>query len=176
MARTLKVYQMIPPGDCTAQIGSMIVMLNLTQYRIIKYVSNLSMHELDYTINKKTPTIGTLLKHIIAMEYITQLRTFEHRGFNVKEAALWEGVLPGPGQMLDRMIKGNPASYYNKLWRKTRAKTIKGLKQKMDNWLYDMVGEYNNYFMWYHLLEDHLCHFGQIKAIIKRIPNVQSKR
>ncbi|HEU5292939.1 MAG TPA: hypothetical protein VFU05_19970 [Cyclobacteriaceae bacterium] len=166
---------MILPRNNSNQIDQLILFLNLAKQNILNFVLEISTDELDYAVNRHTPTIGTLLKHIIAMEYLIQLKTFEKRGFNAKEASLWQSALPGPNKMLDRAIRGNPVTFYTKLWMKTRNATIKRLRGKEESWLYEVDGGYNNYFMWYHLLEDHLCHFGQIKAIAKRIPTRRQK-
>lgn len=142
--------------------------LNVTKKRVIENVYDLNDDELDYVHDSKTPTIGTLLKHLAATEYWFGIWMFEERTLNEKENEFWNGALPL--QLLNRKIHSNSLDYYLDLWKQVRAKTLVSFKKVNDKWLYlKTTGEYNNYFAWFHIMEDHLSHLGQIKSIKSRV-------
>jgi hypothetical protein len=130
MPRQLKVYKVIPPADCSPQIGNLILLLGVARQRILDVVSNLSLAELDYAINKRTPTVGALMKHLIAMGTLIQLMTFERRGLTSAERKFWKDALPDPGQLLQGTISGHDMGYYKKLWKNVRGRTIKRVETK----------------------------------------------
>ncbi|MCM3718442.1 hypothetical protein [Fictibacillus phosphorivorans] len=70
------------------------------------------------------------------------------------------------------IISGNPAEFYLEDLAKTRKKTLELFRQLPDSWLYETSpwggGQVsNNYFKWFHVIEDELSHRGQIRIIKK---------
>jgi hypothetical protein len=163
---------MLPRRGFEPQIGGLITLLQVSKARIIDHVSPLSRKQLDYSIDNKSPSIATLLKHMIALEYTTRIKCFEKRFLNSEELLFWDGSLAG--QLLNRSVKGKSFKYYELLWEQVRNKTINSFKTQNDKWLYQVINYYENsnvFFMWYHLIEDHHCHLGQIKYMLRRLPH-----
>lgn len=165
-----RIYEMNEPAGLQPKLAGLIMLLNLSKERVNSAVRGLSIEQLDYRFDETTPTIGSLLRHIACVEELFRLKSFEGRYLNESEIVYWNDSLPGPGKLLDRSISGYPFKYYDELWANVRAKSIAGLSSRNDAWLYEktMGDDYNNYFCWFHLMEDHFCHLGQIRYIIKR--------
>jgi hypothetical protein len=169
------LFDMVPSRKFTPEIAHLVMMLDVSKKRIVDTLSSLSLYELDYCLTGQTPTIATLLKHMVAVEEWFQVISFLNRDFNEEEKRLWSSAMPGKGALLDRTIKDNEFIFYAHLWNHTRKKTLQFFAQRDDQWLYSKNSQkYNHYFGWFHLMEDHLCHFGQIKMIRNRIPGKES--
>lgn len=157
------------------KIANLIFFLQKSKSSLTNFVQKLTVEELDFEIHKNSNSIGTLLKHIAALECRISVRTFEDRPFSVDEKNLWRGSFAG--QMMEKRVRNLPIEYYIELWDKIRNNTCYQFLQKTDAWLslcpLNQIENNNkgwdNYYYWYHLLEDQLCHFGQIKLIVKDI-------
>ena len=71
-------------------------------------------------------------------------------------------------------IKGNPLEFYVEQLADVRKKTLEDFQKLEDSWLYEESDFWdhkkaNNYFKWFHVLEDEINHRGQIRMIRKRI-------
>lgn len=67
-------------------------------------------------------------------------------------------------------IKDKSLDYYLKELVQIRENTLKQLKSKTDSWLYEENKwengiPYNNYYLWFHVMEDEINHRGQIQTI-----------
>jgi len=156
----------------SAQIGNFVSLFKASKSEILKSISSLSIEQLDFFASKKSNSIGTLLKHMIALEHYCQIKTFYKREFTKDEEDYWHGALPG--ELILRKIKGNPIEYYIHLWDNIRKKTYEGFKMYQDNWFYEHLDSNfpengNNLWLWFHVMEDQICHHGQIKLILNEL-------
>ncbi len=150
------------------QIGHLVAMMEITRIRTTSEIKNLSVEQLDFRFTEGTNSIGTLLKHIAAMEAWYQAITFEGRDLNDQEKQVWRGALSG--ELSLGIIKENPVGYYTKVLSDVRTKTLSELGTRKDDWLYEMVlSDSNNYYKWFHVMEDEISHRGQIIWLKKRM-------
>lgn len=160
--------------DCSSADPEVTVLIRLLEHakvRTFDVVGFLSVKDLDFTLTKGTPTIGALLRHMICVEEIIRVGNIESRMLSKEEELFWSDSIPGPGKLLDRSISGFNVRHYQDLWKEIRQRTIAALKDQSKEWLYQTSGgEHTNFFTWFHVIEDQLCHLGQIKYIMKRIP------
>ncbi|MFT4412244.1 DinB family protein [Fredinandcohnia humi] len=153
----------------TEKIGELVTMLEHTRDITLEEISQLSQSELDYLPDNTSNSIGALLLHMASIEYVHQIISFENRDPNEKELAKWQVALE-LGEKGRAGIKGNPLSYYLDEFSQVRAKTLELMGSRNDSWLYeenqwDNGVTYNNYYLWYHVIEDEISHRGQIKTI-----------
>ena len=162
-----KIYKLNPPIECSPILGNFIALFNISKERIVDFVERLSISQLDFRgINNDMNSIGTLLMHCAALENQFRILTIENRSLNQQELSTWFGALPG--SMETNIIIGNPVNYYLNRWDSVRCLTLEALIQKNDEWLFESLqNTQTRYYMWYHVMEDHLCHLGQIKVLIK---------
>ena len=154
------------------QIGVIISMLEDLKSRIVQSVENLDEQGVDYLLDEKANRIGAMLFHLAATEKVYQLSTFENRSFNKEESEKW--LLPLElGDLARQKIVDKPVDYYLNIWNEVRKETLKLLKTKDDKWLNSKVksSSMNNHWAWYHVMEHQANHMGQIRLIIKRVPN-----
>ncbi|GAA5042608.1 hypothetical protein GCM10011506_45270 [Marivirga lumbricoides] len=152
------------------QIGHLVAMMSITRSVTIQEVMKLSVKQLDFNDNNRWNSIGTLLKHIAALETWYYNLTFNGRDLNSAERIFWQGALPGELDL--GLIKGNDIHYYLECLHNIRSQTIKELQNKEDEWLYvQSVSGSNNYYKWFHVMEDEISHRGQIKWIKARFPS-----
>jgi len=157
--------------DYTPHIGTTVAMLEDMKTRVERSVSNLSIEETDFLLDDKANRIGAMIYHLAATEKFYQVFTFENRTFNKEEEKIWQMPLE-LGEVAQDELQGKPISYYLDIWNEVRAETIELLKKKDDKWFFKNVrkGGMNNYWAWYHVMEHQANHMGQIRLIIKRIP------
>ncbi|MUV38816.1 hypothetical protein JNUCC1_02687 [Lentibacillus sp. JNUCC-1] len=69
-------------------------------------------------------------------------------------------------------IKGQPLEYYLERLDKVRERTLRELKSRSDEWLYEERPwdglPSNNFFIWFHVFEDEINHRGQIRWLRRR--------
>lgn len=161
-----------PIEGFSPQIGTLVTMLNNLSSRVERTVKNLDQKELDYLLDEKANTIGSLIMHLIATEVIYQSYTFGKDNKYEDDTFDWNMAL-SLGEEARSEIKGQDVEFYFDLWKKVRAKTIKELKKKDDEWLaYREPGaDTNNHFYWFHVMEHQSSHLGQILFLRKRIPD-----
>jgi len=160
-----------PEKGYTPQIGSTVSMLADLKTRVTNSVKNLSLEELDFLLDEKANRIGAMIMHLTATERYYQVYTFENRGFNKEEAAQWNTAL-NLGDAGRAEIVDHPVSYYLNMWDDVRKETLKLLKTKDDKWFREKIKDanMNNHWAWYHVMEHQANHMGQIRLIIKRLP------
>ena len=118
-------------------------------------------------------SIGALLSHIAAVETAYQLDTFEGRDFTPKELETWSAALD-LGDAAREQIRGRELRVYIDALAAIRVKTLAELAKRDDRWLYEETPFWrgrpaNNYFKWFHVMEDELSHRGQIRWLAKRV-------
>jgi uncharacterized damage-inducible protein DinB len=114
-----------------------------------------------------------LLLHIAAVEYDFHKETIENRELSEAEKKCWNPALE-LGELGREKIKGNSLDFYINQLSEVRKKTLKDMQKLEDNWLYIETDFWdnkkaNNYFKWFHVLEDEIHHRGQIRLLRKRI-------
>ena len=153
------------------QIGSVVSMMEDLKSRVTSSVVDLSQEETDFLLDDKANRIGALILHLAATEKYYQVYTFENRGFNEEESEKWETAM-NLGEEAREAITGKPIDYYLEIWDEVRRETRRLLKTKDDKWFRSKVegANMNNHWAWYHVMEHQANHMGQIRLIIKRIP------
>src|SRR5262245_65057990 len=102
-----------PVAGYSPHIGVLVATLHRCRETTIRWVQDLTIHQLDYLWDKNANTIGALLLHIAAIEAAYQELTFDGRNIldNPARIAKWEVpmYLDEPAR---RTIKGYPIAYY----------------------------------------------------------------
>ena len=156
-----------------SQIGHLISLMNYARITTFDSVKDMSISDLDFLIDEKANSIGMLLLHIAGVEYIYHKTSVERRKLTDDEWECWRPALD-LGELGREKIKGNPLEFYMKQLTDVRKKTLEDFQKLEDSWLYEESDFWdhkkaNNYFKWFHVLEDEINHRGQIRMIRKRI-------
>lgn len=144
-------------------------MLDYARRNTLEDVRGLSVKQLDTQVMKQGNTIGMLLTHIAHVEETYQSVTF--RGVRPTGSAA-ETILSDAGR---EEIRGNELPYYLDRLRVIRAETLTELQKSDDDWLYKEYAPWpnkvpmNNFFCWFHVLEDEINHGGQIRILRKEM-------
>jgi hypothetical protein len=139
-----------PVKGYTAQIGTLISMLDWISDSVIRVTKNLTIDKLDHLHDPDSNTIGSLMMHVAATEVIYQDITFYNLNELSKENKEKWGVAMELGPDAREKIK-----------------------KRDDTWL--LSGEtkewnWNNYCKWFHVTEHFANHRGQITWYSKRLP------
>ncbi len=164
----------------TDKIGELVWMLNRTREITLNEISSLTKKELDFLVHDEGNTIGALLSHIAAIEAVHTVISFENRDFNEEELAKWRDSLM-LGDSARKTIINHDINFYINNLQKVRSKTIEGLREKGDQWLYEERKwpngvAYNQYYLWYHVMEDEISHRGQIRLIKQKIRSLKEEQ
>lgn len=153
------------------EFSKLLSMMNYTRMTTLAEVKDFSIEQLDYLINEKANSIGMLLAHLVSVEKAYQIDTFEKREFTEEDIQM---LNPGLelGDAAREQIKGNTIEFYLEQLEQTRKKTIDTFRKLPDSWLFEQTAFWggnpaNNYFKWFHVMEDELNHRGQIRVIKK---------
>lgn len=168
-------YRIIEKQMYTDKIGSLVSMLEHTRAVTIDEISNLTQKELDYLPDASSNSIGALLNHTAAIEFVHQVISFEKRDLSESEYSKWKNGL----ELRDTArieIKDKPLPYFLNELAEVRENTLRQLRLKHDNWLFeeykwDNGVPYNNYYLWFHVMEDEINHRGQIRSIKRLLLN-----
>ncbi|MCR3921264.1 MAG: DinB family protein [Firmicutes bacterium] len=170
-----RLYMIEPKPGFTPQMGRLVSMMEYVRWSTLEAVKELRVEQLDFLLDEKSNSIGAILKHIAAVEFVFYLRTIEKRGMTEEERTEWGSALE-LGARGQNEIKGNSLDYYTDVLNKVREKTFKAFSELTDEWLEQSVPEprygnrlVNYYYRWFHVFEDELNHRGQIRLIRKRI-------
>ena len=166
-----------PRAAYSPHVGTLVSMLNWMRGSILQPVQGLSVTQLDYLHDAKANTIGALLLHLVAVERLYQVHTFEGKKWgdlNDKTEKLW-GAAANLGERARKSIKGNNLAYYLDNLKEVREHTLAELRKRDDAWLMQVDPEWvwgptNNYCKWFHVCEHESNHNGQIKWIKGRLP------
>lgn len=162
-------YVIQAPKGYSNKIGELVAMLEHARAVTLWELGGLRQEELDYLNSRSGNSIGALLMHIASIEKVHQLISFENRDFNGEELSKWGSALE-LGDKGRRNIKGEPLEYYLEELAKVRRDTLAKLKTKEENWLFQENTwpngvAYNNYYLWFHVLEEEISHRGQIRML-----------
>ena len=150
-------------------ISRLVFMLDYARRNTLASVQGLNVKQLDAQVMKQGNTIGMLLTHIARVEETYQSVTF--RGVR-PTGRVAENVLSDAGR---KKIKGNELPHYLEHLNTVRTETLVELRKRDDDWLHQEHTPWpnktpmNNFFCWFHVLEDELNHAGQIKILRKEI-------
>ncbi len=162
-------YRIKSKENFTNKVGELVSMLEYTRDVTLHELSNLSQSDLDFLPNDSSNSIGSLLLHIASIEFAHQIVSFEKRDLTTSEYSKWRIPLELGDKARDEIKKQSLNYYLNEL-SQVREKTITLLKTKNDDWLFeenkwDNGVPYNNYYLWFHVMEDEINHRGQIRSI-----------
>ena len=165
-----------PKPGYRPQIGTLVSMLNWMRDVILGPVSRMGVEELDFVLDDNANSIGAMLLHLAATERFYQLNTFDGRSWGdwPAEDRNRFSVAMSLGDRGRREIKGNELSFYLDTLEEVRARTLKELASRDDEWLLSVDhnwgwGPTNNYCKWFHVCEHESNHNGQIKFVRSRI-------
>jgi uncharacterized damage-inducible protein DinB len=169
---TNDLFQIGDVEGYTPHIGRLVSMMRYTRFTTMSAVEGLSIAELDQRHDTNSNSIGALLLHIAAVEAWYQAETFFGRELDAEETQEWKAGLD-LGDVASRELRGHELEYYVDKLERVRAQTLAELGRRDDRWL-DEQGSFgrhhaNNYFNWFHVMEDELSHRGQIRWLRKRL-------
>jgi uncharacterized damage-inducible protein DinB len=157
----------------------LVSMMNYVRATTLEEVEGLSIEELDFLVHEEANSIGMLLGHMAAVERIYQIVTFEKRDPTEEEEETLSAGLE-LGEKGKAAFKGFDLEYYLADLQAVRKETYCEFHTLADDWLFEQTNWWwneqgNNYFKWFHVLEDELNHRGQIR-MIKKIYNREKSR
>jgi uncharacterized damage-inducible protein DinB len=157
------------------QVGRMVSMMSYVRRTALDEVEGLSAAQLDHLYDPESNTVGALLLHVASIEVSYQAATFEGRSLSREERREWGAALD-LGERARREIRGRDLEYYLRRLAEVRARTLAELARRGDEWLDEEMPfwggqQANNYFKWFHVVEDELNHRGQIRWLRKRLPS-----
>lgn len=144
-------------------------MLDYARRTTLDAVQGLSTSQLDAQVLTRGNTIALLLAHVAQVEQTYQSVTF-HGVWPSGEAA--ESIL---NEGRRDSIRGRDLGHYLAQLRLIRTETFLELGRRNDAWLHREYTPWphgtpaNNFFCWFHVLEDELRHGGQIAVLRKEL-------
>ncbi|WP_156039494.1 DinB family protein [Deinococcus marmoris] len=162
-------YRIQPIQGYTPRISDLIGMLNYSRQTTLDAVAGLSVAQLDFFHGENGNSIGALLAHIVSLKLIYSIRTLEERLPSADEKAEWDASIR-LGKVAREKYNGLPVAYYQELLEGVRQRTLTGLARCDDDWLnreFTLTDGslVNNYWAWFHVVEDEVSHRGQILLI-----------
>jgi len=171
-----------PKKGYSPQIGTLVSMMGVMRWQVLRAVKGLSMKDLDFLMDEKANRIGALLLHLVAVEKFFQLNTFEGVAPDKMPddwLAKWKPAryLGEPGR---KEIQGHDLDFYLTQLSETREQTLAEFRKRDDAWLMSVDkswswGPMNNYCKWFHVTEHESNHNGQIKLLKNRLPGAKGK-
>lgn len=166
-------YVIKSPKGYADKVGELVSMLEHARAVTLWEVGGLGLDELDHLQTRRSNSIGALLMHIAAIEKVHQVVSFEKRDFTEEEKAQWSSAVE-LGNEGRREIKNQPLEYYYGVLAEVRRETLKHLKTKDEAWLFEENTwpngvAFNNYYLWFHVLEDEISHRGQIRMMKREL-------
>ncbi len=165
-------YLVGPLPGFAPTIGHLVSMMSYVRLTTLRAVEGLGVGELDHLLDGDANSIGMLLEHAACVEELYQERTLGMRFEG--EAQLRRELGANLGQPAREAIRGRGLEVYLQRLAAVRTATLAELAKHDDTWLFE-EGRWgddvsNNYFKWFHVLEDELNHRGQIRFIRRRLP------
>lgn len=166
-------YRIRSVENYTDKIGELVSMLEHARQVTLSEISSFDQFELDYLPSHQANSIGSLLFHIASIEFVHQVISFEKRDLTLEEIKKW-GMALSLGSKARQEITGHSLNYYLDTLSEVRGETLALLKFKDDTWLFeehnwDNGVPYNNYYVWFHVMEDEMNHRGQIRALKRQL-------
>jgi uncharacterized damage-inducible protein DinB len=175
---TDNLYLIGPQQGYSPQIGTLLSTMTMMRSWVIGTVKDLTVKQLDFQLDEESNSIGAMLLHLAATEKYYQLNTFDELEWGTWSEEIkkeWD-VPSGLGEKGREQIKGNDIEYYLTKLEEVREVTKKEFAKRNDDWIMKSEPFFdneltNNYCKWFHVCEHESNHRGQIKFIIKRIPD-----
>ncbi|GAC1639584.1 MAG: DinB family protein [Candidatus Acidiferrum sp.] len=167
-----------PTKGYTPEIGTLVSMLNFTRMQVLHNVKGLSQSDLDFLLDAKANTIGSLLLHLAATETYYGLNSFggmQWESWSEEVKKKWD-IPMNLDEPARKAIKGNSLDYYLNALHESREKNLAEFKKRDDKWLaeVDTYMGMNNYGKWFHVAEHESNHDGQIKFLKGRLPGAKT--
>jgi len=164
--------KIFPAKGYTPHLGILVSNFSNTRRNTLFLAKNLSVEQLDFNFDYLSNSIGTLLMHIAALEFEFLVKQILNRKPTKIEDKEYSNAIGK--NMNKRMIKNNNLEYYVEELTKNRDLIFEKLKNYNDDWLFSEINvsentTINNYYLLRHVIDDELCHQGQIKLIRKRL-------
>jgi uncharacterized damage-inducible protein DinB len=164
--------KIFPSKGYTPHMGILVSNFSYTRRNTLFLAKNLSVEQLDFNFDYLSNSIGTLLMHIAALEFEFLVKQILNRKPTKIEDKKYSNAIGE--NMNKRMIKNNNLEYYVEELTKNRDLIFEKLKNYNDDWLFSEINvsentTINNYYLLRHVIDDELCHQGQIKLIRKRL-------
>jgi uncharacterized damage-inducible protein DinB len=166
-----------PKPGYAPQIGILVCQLRFTREQVEHNVKGMTQADLDFLLDAKANTIGSMLWHLAATDHYYGLNTFDGLKWDSwadAEKKKWD-IPMNLGDNARKAIKGNSLDYYLNILHETREHTLAELKKRDDKWLMTVDKEFgaNNYGKWFHVAEHESNHDGQIKFLKSRLPGAK---
>lgn len=166
-----RAYRIEPESQYTPQIGAQLEMMNYTRLTTLQAVEGLTTEQLDTVPEGFGNSIGMLLAHIVAVDRVYQMMSFEGRDFGEMDGAIMggltmgqQGTPPPTGQSLETLLAELAAA---------RKFTLDTFETKDDDWLASRLpapyDDMNQHWAWFHVMEDEVSHRGQIRILRKHV-------
>ena len=164
-----------PVDGFSSHISILVSTMQNCRETTIRWVKDLTIHQLDYLYDENANSIGALLLHMAAIEAAYKEYTFFGTNIldNPERIQKWE-IPMNLGEEARQAIRGYPITYYLDELAAMRELTLSHFRRLDDDWLWrespwnDLIA--NNYWMWYHVYEDEINHRGEISWLKSRIP------
>jgi hypothetical protein len=163
-----------PTEGFSPQIGTIVSMMALIRYRVLKSVKGMSVQDLDLLLDERANTIGAILLHLAATETYYQLNTFggmKWDSWSDEIKKTWD-IPMHLGERARATVKGNSLDYYLSRLNAARETTLAEFRKRDDPWLaiVDQDWNWNNHAKWFHVTEHESNHNGQFKFLKRRLP------
>ncbi|MDL4839723.1 DinB family protein [Aquibacillus rhizosphaerae] len=168
-------YRIRNQDGFTEKVGELVSMLEHTRAVTWDEIQDLTQSDLDFLVDTSANTIGALLLHIASIEFVHQIISNEKRDLTETEFSKWGAALE-LGDKAREVINKQSLDYYLNQLSEVRSNTLTLLKSKNDSWLLEENKwgndiPYNNYYLWFHVMEDEMNHRGQIRMMKRLIIN-----
>ncbi|MGD6901034.1 DinB family protein [Bacillus infantis] len=165
-------YRIMPAAEYGKRVADVVSMLEHSRSVTLTEIRGLDQSRLDFLIDEASNSIGALLMHMAAIEFVHTIITFEQRDLNEDERAKW-GTALELGNLAREKYRGKDLAFYMAELAAVRRNTLEKLKDADEDWLlkdhhWENGLAYNHYWMWFHVIEDEISHRGQIK-LLKRL-------
>ena len=167
----MPTHHILPLPGYTPTIGRLVAMLTDARQTTFAAVDGLTREQLDHLHDARSNSIGALLAHIVAVERVYQVITFEEREPSASETAAWAAALE-LGDEGRREFRGHDLTFYTDDLTRTREATLTALRQRDDAWLeapLKISSALNAHWAWFHVFEDEISHRGQIRWLRQRL-------
>jgi uncharacterized damage-inducible protein DinB len=153
-------------------VGRLVSMLTYVRVGLLHAVDGLTRDELDHLHDPESNSIGALLAHAAAVEWLYQIMTFDERKPTQEDEAPMLAALDlgEPGR---RELRGRELAGYLDDLSAARERTLAELARRDDAWLERSLAampDMNAHWAWFHVAEDEINHRGQIQWLRKRLP------
>jgi uncharacterized damage-inducible protein DinB len=171
------MYIVGPKDGYTPMVGTLLSTMTMMRAWVLDTVTDFTVEQLDFLLDDKANSIGSMLWHLAATERYYQLNTFEEMKWGSWSKEIkdeWD--LPMDlGDEARKKIKGHDLDFYLGKLNEVRKVTEKEFAKRDDAWLQKSEIFFgneptNNHCKWFHVCEHESNHNGQMKFIAKRLP------